>query len=48
MCHCRTTLFSLIDTLMLRSLPVREPQRLVELLRRIPGEPAINAFSWQT
>jgi predicted permease len=42
-----TAIFSLIDTLMLRSLPVRQPQRLVELLRRFPGEPALNAFSWE-
>src|SRR4051794_34716178 len=43
-----TAIFSLINTLMLRPLPVREPGQLVELLRRFPDEPALNAFSWQT
>ena len=39
-----TAIFSLINTLMLRLLPVREPEQLVELLSRYPGEPRINAF----
>ena len=43
-----TAIFSLINTLMLRLLPVREPGQLVELLIRYPGEPRINAFSWQS
>src|SRR6266404_6229169 len=43
-----TAIFSLINTLMLRTLPVREPGQLVELLRRFPDEPALNAFSWGT
>ena len=30
---------------MLRLLPVREPQQLVELLHRYPGEPHFNGFS---
>jgi predicted permease len=42
-----TAIFSLVDALMLRTLPVREPHRLVELLRRFPGEPALNAFPWK-
>jgi predicted permease len=42
-----TAIFSLVDTLMLRRLPVREPQSLVELLRRFPGEPDLNAFPWK-
>jgi predicted permease len=41
-----TAIFSLVDTLMLRTLPVRDPQHLVELLRRFPGEPALNFFGW--
>jgi hypothetical protein len=41
-----TAIFSLINTLMLRELPVREPKQLVELLSRYPGEPDINVFSW--
>jgi len=43
-----TAIFSLINTLMLCTLPVREPRQLVELLRRFPDEPALNAFSWRT
>ena len=53
-CRCRsgiganTAIFSLINILMLRLLPVKDPQQLVELLSRYPGEPRINAFSWQS
>ena len=39
-----TAIFSLIDTLMLRSLPVREPGRLVELLFKYPGDPRVNSY----
>lgn len=41
-----TAIFSLIYTLMLRTLPVQEPERLVELLRLYPGDPPLNAFPW--
>jgi predicted permease len=42
-----TAVFSLINTLMLRVLPVPEPQQLVELLQVYPGEPRGNGFwSW--
>jgi putative ABC transport system permease protein len=41
-----TAVFSLINTLMLRQLPVRDPEQLVELLSRFPGEPRINGFPW--
>jgi len=40
-----TAIFSLINTVMLRQLPVREPQTLVELLSRYPGDPDVNGFS---
>ena len=43
-----TAVFSLVNTLMLRQLPVREPERLVELLSRYPGDPDSNSFSWAT
>lgn len=43
-----TAIFSLVHTLMLRSLPVRDPQQLVELLNKYPGEPHVNGFSWQS
>ena len=42
-----TAIFSLIDALMLRRLPVQDPGRLVELLSRYPGEPRVNGFPWQ-
>jgi putative ABC transport system permease protein len=32
-------IFSLIDTLMLRTLPVRAPEQLVEFLVEYPGDP---------
>jgi putative ABC transport system permease protein len=43
-----TAIFSLINTLMLRPLPVREPEQLVELLSLYPGDPRLNVFSWQS
>lgn len=43
-----TAIFSLINTLMLRMLPVRDPGQLVELLHRYPGEPRMNGFPWQS
>ncbi|MGH9744277.1 MAG: ADOP family duplicated permease [Candidatus Acidiferrum sp.] len=42
-----TAVFSVINGLMLRTLPVRDPGRLVELLHQYPGEPAFNGFSWE-
>jgi hypothetical protein len=41
-----TAIFSLINTVMLRMLPVRDPERLVELLTKYPNEEHWNAFSW--
>ena len=41
-----TAIFSIINGLMLRTLPVHDPGRLVELLHQYPGEPAFNGFSW--
>jgi predicted permease len=41
-----TAVFSIMNGLMLRTLPVRDPGRLVELLHQYPGEPAFNGFSW--
>jgi predicted permease len=42
-----TTIFSLINTLILRPLPVRHPEQLVELLSRYPSDPAGNWFPWK-
>jgi predicted permease len=43
-----TAIFSMINGLMLHTLPVRDPGRLVELLHHYPGEPepGFNGFSW--
>ena len=41
-----TAIFSLINTLMLRMLPVREPQQLVEFLSAYPSEPRRNGFPY--
>jgi predicted permease len=43
-----TAIFSLINALVLRMLPVREPAQLVELLFKAPGQDHFNAFSWQS
>jgi putative ABC transport system permease protein len=40
-----TAIFSLIHTLMLRLLPVRAPEQLVELLKLYPNDPRLNYFS---
>ncbi|HUA84918.1 MAG TPA: ABC transporter permease [Bryobacteraceae bacterium] len=40
-----TAVFSLVDALMLRMLPVQKPQQLVELLSKYPGEPRGSYFS---
>jgi putative ABC transport system permease protein len=41
-----TAVFSLVNTLMLRKLPVRAPEQLVELLSHYPGDPRINVWSF--
>ena len=41
-----TAIFTLINSLMLRMLPVRAPEQLVELLEKYPGEPRGSYFSW--
>ena len=43
-----TAIFSLINALMLRRLPVREPGQLVELLFKAPGQDHFNAFSLES
>ena len=43
-----TAIFSLINTLMLRPLPVERPQELVEFLNQYPGDPPLNVFSRQS
>jgi len=42
-----SAIFSLVNSLILRTLPVGHPDQLVELLHRYPAEPHLNGFSWQ-
>ena len=41
-----TAIFSLINTLMLRPLPVRDPHQLVQFMSVYPGDPRMNGFSY--
>jgi putative ABC transport system permease protein len=41
-----TAIFTLMNGIMLHTLPVRAPGNLVELLHQAPDEPAFNSFSW--
>jgi predicted permease len=42
-------IFSLIETVMLRTLPVSHPEELVELLQKYPGEPRGNGYwTWRS
>ena len=41
-----TAIFSLVNALVLRPLPVRHPEQLVELLFKYPGDPRINSYGW--
>jgi len=41
-----TAIFSLIDALLLRSLPVRNPQELVQVQMTMPGAPTPSSFSY--
>ena len=44
-----TAIFSLLETAMLRMLPVKHPEQLVELLQKYPGEPRGNGYwSWRS
>ncbi|HEX5431521.1 MAG TPA: ABC transporter permease [Bryobacteraceae bacterium] len=40
-----TAIFTLIDAIVLRSLPVQSPEQLVQLLEKYPGEPRGSYFS---
>ena len=42
-----TAIFSLVNTLMLRRLPVEHPEQLVEPSHRFQDEPHFNTFSWR-
>ena len=40
-----TAIFSLVDPLLFRDLPVRDPDRLVQFTWEYPGDPPLNLFS---
>src|ERR1039458_1197692 len=42
-----TAIFSLVNALMLRTLAIHDPGRLVELLFKAPGQDHFNAFDWR-
>jgi putative ABC transport system permease protein len=42
-----TAIFSLVDALMLRALPVRHPEQLVEMPWKYPGDPRRNYYRWK-
>jgi putative ABC transport system permease protein len=42
-----TAIYSLVNALMLRSLPVRHPDQLVEMLFKYPGDPRMNSYPWK-
>jgi len=42
-----TAVFSVVNALMLRELPVRNPSQLVEVLSTLPGDPRMNHFWWK-
>ena len=39
-------IFSLINAVVLTPLPVRQPENLVELLFKFPGDPRLNDYWW--
>ena len=42
-----TAIFSLLNALLLRTLPVRDPGRLVELLHQFPTDPRVNGADFE-
>jgi predicted permease len=42
-----TAIFTIVNAIALRPLPVRAPGDLVELLSHYPGEPRMNGFAWK-
>ena len=42
-----TAVFSLLDALVLRALPVRDPGSLVEMVWTYPGDPPMDLFDWE-
>src|SRR5437870_1282920 len=42
-----TAIFSLVNAVMLRALPVRHPDQLVEMVWKYPGDPRLNMYGWK-
>ncbi|HEY6211704.1 MAG TPA: ABC transporter permease, partial [Vicinamibacterales bacterium] len=42
-----TAVFTLLNTLVLRTLPVRHPEQLVEMLFKYPKDPRLNSYTWK-
>ena len=42
-----TAIFSLVNALILRSLPVDHPEQLVEMLYKYPRDPRLNRYRWK-
>src|SRR6266540_2303970 len=42
-----TAIFSVLNAVMWRTLPVQAPEELVEPLSKHPSDPRMNAFSWE-
>src|SRR5690242_3056803 len=43
-----TAIFNLMNTVMLRALPVAHPEQLVQFLQKYPGEPRGGYWSWRS
>src|ERR1043166_1550884 len=39
--------FTPLNTLLLRTLPVRHPEQLVEMLFKYPKDPRLNSYAWK-
>src|SRR5580698_9702810 len=42
-----TSIFSLVNALILRSLPVAHPEQLVEMVYKYPRDPRLNLYRWK-
>jgi predicted permease len=42
-----TAVFSVLNSIVLRPLPVERPEELVQPLSKFPGDPRLNSYSWK-